>query len=71
MQRMKFVDQVKKTAKNTSTLKLTDKVDEESGVKLSDSMVSDRDPNKSTNLPKENKRKNAVLTQTKRNEIFM
>ena len=49
MQRMKFVDQVKKTAKNTSTLKLTDEVDEESGQELSDSMVSDRDPNKSTN----------------------
>ena len=40
-----------------NSLKMTDKVDEESRQELSDSVVSDRDPNKLTNLLKENKRK--------------
>ena len=46
MQKMRFVDQVRKTAKSTSTLMLTDTltVDEESDKeddKMDDSMVSD------------------------------
>ena len=71
MQKIRFVDQVRKTAKSTSTLKLTDTstVDEESDkedVKIDDSMVSDSN---TPNLPKQIKKKRANINEEKQKLI--
>ena len=71
MQKMMFVDQVRKTAKSTSTLKLTDTstVDEESDKeddKMDDSMVSDSN---TPNLPKQIKKKHVNINEEKQKLI--
>ena len=71
MQKMRFVDKVKKTAKSTSTLKLTgtSTVDEESDKeddKMDDSMVSDSN---TLNLPKQIKKKRVNINEEKQKLI--
>ena len=68
---MRFVDQVRKTAKSTSTLKLTDSltVDEESDKeddKMDDSMVPDSN---TPNLPKQIKKKRVNINEEKQKLI--
>ena len=71
MQKMRFVDRVRKTAKSTSTLKLTDTstVDEESDKeddKMDDSMVSDSN---TPSLPKQIKKKRVNINEEKQKLI--
>ena len=71
MQKMRFVDQVRKTATSTPTLKLTgtSTVDEESDKeddKMDDSMVSDSN---TSNLPKKIKKKRVNINEEKQKLI--
>ena len=71
MQKMRFVDQVRKTAKSTPTLKLTgtSTVDEKSDKeddKMDDSMVSDSN---TPNLPKKIKKKRVNINEEKQKLI--